>query len=177
MIVRNPATAGADQGGPQKAHPDSAHKIPELDGFRAVAVWMVLCAHLLAGWTLPEGATRGIPGPILWVVSRGWLGVDLFFVLSGFLITGILLDSRDRPKFFRNFYGRRVLRIFPLYMVVIAVTWAAYRHPAAYFVISIFSWPILRPCLESGHHTVQACFGRSRWKSIFTLPGRCWFAF
>jgi len=111
-------------------------RVPELDGFRAIAIWMVLGAHLVDGWPLPSGALNGVPAPLLFVLSQGWLGVDLFFVLSGLLITGILLDSREKPFYFRNFYARRFLRIIPLYFTVITITFLAYRSPVLYFLLS-----------------------------------------
>ncbi len=90
--------------------------IPRLDGVRAVAVLLVLALHV------PKA-----PGNILEVAlariaaAAGQVGVDLFFVLSGFLITGILLDTRGHPQYLRNFYIRRTLRIFPLYYFALAL--------------------------------------------------------
>jgi peptidoglycan/LPS O-acetylase OafA/YrhL len=87
--------------------------IPALDGLRALAVLMVLATHF---WADPPGYA-----PLNRLASFGWAGVDLFFVLSGFLITGILWRTREAPGYFRNFYARRTLRIFPLYYAVLAV--------------------------------------------------------
>lgn len=83
-------------------------RIKELDGLRGVAVLAVISEHYLA-W-LPEMGSR-----------YGWLGVDLFFVLSGFLITGILLELREKERYFSVFYARRALRIFPPYFLGLAV--------------------------------------------------------
>ncbi len=91
--------------------------IPALDGLRGLAILLVLARH----FTSDVSAAGWMGKAVLRACSLGWLGVDLFFVLSGFLITGILLDARGTPNYFRNFYMRRVLRIFPLYYGVLVV--------------------------------------------------------
>ncbi len=78
---------------------------------RGLAILMVMVGHFWLG-AHPQGA---IESGLYTVLQNGWIGVDLFFVLSGFLITGILLDAKGANGYFRNFYARRVLRIFPLY--------------------------------------------------------------
>src|SRR5579863_6250809 len=86
--------------------------IPELQGLRGLAVLAVVIYHChprLEGTWLYRAS--------LW----GWAGVNLFFVLSGFLITSILLESRGKPHYFRNFYARRALRIWPVYVLVLVV--------------------------------------------------------
>lgn len=87
-------------------------RIPELDGLRGLAVLGVFFFHCK-----PRLIGTLLYGPALW----GWSGVTLFFVLSGFLITSILLETREERHYFRNFYGRRALRIWPVYVLVLAV--------------------------------------------------------
>jgi peptidoglycan/LPS O-acetylase OafA/YrhL len=116
--------------------PSADRRIPELDGIRALAIWMVLLAHALFGFTNPSGALASVPAPVLQILGHGWLGVDLFFLLSGFLITGILINSKKRPDYFRNFYIRRVLRIMPLYFTCIIVWSFFYAHSESYFILS-----------------------------------------
>ena len=87
--------------------------MPVLDGYRGVAILLVLLNHSvsdLAGEFVESGECFYKN-----LMNVGWCGVDAFFVLSGFLITGILLDTCKQPNFFRNFYARRTLRIFPIY--------------------------------------------------------------
>lgn len=88
-------------------------RVPELDGLRGIAVLIVMIYHFCS---VPKMLKTPLDLNFFNVMQLGWVGVDLFFVLSGFLITGILLDARDSSKhYFRSFYLRRVLRIFPLY--------------------------------------------------------------
>jgi peptidoglycan/LPS O-acetylase OafA/YrhL len=97
-------------GNTELTRPENRAFFPALDGLRAMAFLMVFFQHYYA---LP------------W----GWTGVNIFFVLSGFLITGILFDSRDDAHRARNFYVRRTLRIFPLYYGI--------------FLALLLLWPIL----------------------------------
>jgi peptidoglycan/LPS O-acetylase OafA/YrhL len=80
-------------------------RIPQLDAVRGIAVLLVLVHNTDIYPQLHLG----------WIADNGWMGVDLFFVLSGFLITGILLDTKKSQSYFSNFYIRRCLRIWPLY--------------------------------------------------------------
>jgi peptidoglycan/LPS O-acetylase OafA/YrhL len=106
--------------GPLSAQGDEVNRsrlghIPALDGVRGVAILLVLFNHFS-----PEGAYDNTLAKIFQPITNNMtIGVDLFFVLSGFLITGILLRSRGSTKYFRNFYTRRALRIFPLYYFVL----------------------------------------------------------
>lgn len=85
--------------------------MPVLDGIRGVAILLVMVSHFSRIMDTNTSSQLFFSK----LADAGWSGVDLFFVLSGFLITGILLDSKGSRRYFRSFYMRRILRIFPLY--------------------------------------------------------------
>jgi len=135
-VVSAPAPAGQR---PSKS--GLGGHLPALDGVRGLAILLVLLYHFVAQTT----ATNRFEAAVNWLCSYGSLGVDLFFVLSGFLITGILYDSRAERQYFRSFYMRRVLRIFPLYYGVLAVV---------FFVVPVI--PALRASEIAGLRDYQA---------------------
>jgi peptidoglycan/LPS O-acetylase OafA/YrhL len=97
--------------------PMSAKRIPELDGLRGLAILMVLIWHFGCDSNSAVGHRWAF-----YLIDAGslmWSGVDLFFVLSGFLIGGIILDVRNSPNYFKAFYTRRIFRIIPIYVVVV----------------------------------------------------------
>src|SRR5450631_200622 len=94
--------------------------MPELDTLRGIAVIGVVLLHgfswQYSGMSFSPWARR-----FMAATQPGWMGVNLFFVLSGFLITGILLDSKNKPHFYRRFYTRRALRILPAYYLLLSL--------------------------------------------------------
>ncbi|MHB1328106.1 MAG: acyltransferase family protein, partial [Gemmatimonadales bacterium] len=89
---------------------DSDGRIRSIDGLRGLAVLVVMLLH----FNLMRPANAGEMA-FVQLLGTGWIGVDLFFLVSGFLITGILWEARGSDGYFWRFYTRRTLRIFPLY--------------------------------------------------------------
>lgn len=109
------------------AAPDIHGHLPALDGLRGVAILMVLLHHF--NILHPAGA---VERAVINLLDLGKHGVDLFFVLSGFLITGILIDTRGRPGYLVSFFSRRILRIVPLYYLVLT------------FLLVVWPWILAR---------------------------------
>jgi peptidoglycan/LPS O-acetylase OafA/YrhL len=112
-------------------------RMPELDGIRGIAIILTLLFH---GFTLSmrNEIWTGLPHWVELATRPGWMGVDLFFVLSGFLITRILLGSVGKPHYFRNFYARRALRILPLYYLILILIGVSYKASGSYVAICAF---------------------------------------
>lgn len=91
-------------------------RTPAIDGVRAIAILLVIALHFQI---VPK--SNVVEQSLFLITNFGWTGVDLFFVLSGYLITGILLKTKNSPSYYLTFYMRRVLRIFPLYYLLLFV--------------------------------------------------------
>jgi peptidoglycan/LPS O-acetylase OafA/YrhL len=115
----------------------SVNHVPALDGVRGLAILMVLVLHLFQGFDFSD-SWLGVR--LHAISSLGQTGVDLFFVLSGYLITGILLKSRESRGYFRVFYARRALRIFPLYYGVLAAILVYYLAKGISSSSQIWLW-------------------------------------
>ena len=100
--------------------------IPAFDGLRGIAILAVVLYHCH-----PRLQGTFLERFVIW----GWSGVSLFFVLSGFLITGIILDSKDSPRFYSNFFARRFLRIWPVYWLLLFLFYFFFP-----FVFSGYRW-------------------------------------
>jgi peptidoglycan/LPS O-acetylase OafA/YrhL len=126
---------------------DHHHRVPVLDGLRGVAIGVVLVSHLtIYGFDRPSA---GLEFWLFRIAQAGWIGVDLFFVLSGFLITGILRRARGTSRYFVTFYMRRALRILPLYAAFLVLACGVLplmlqnERTAAWRAESLYYWPFL----------------------------------
>ena len=101
---------------------DLGGRVIELDGIRGIAVGMVVIWHYFIVQMQMHAPVRSAGAYVLAAGRLSWSGVDLFFVLSGFLIGGILLDARTASNFFLVFYTRRFFRIVPIYALLLAMS-------------------------------------------------------
>lgn len=138
------AQARADEAAVAKRGFDD--RIPALDGVRGLAVILVMAFHFSIFTEVPSSTV--VDKFVFQVVGTGWIGMDIFFVLSGFLITGILFDAKaaGAVNYFRNFYARRCLRIFPAHY--------------AFLLFFVLLFPLLWP-MEKG--TIAAITGDWEW--------------
>jgi peptidoglycan/LPS O-acetylase OafA/YrhL len=133
-------------GPPSSAVPLLRRSMPELDTIRGLAILAVILYHGLY-WRVDSLPFTKIERWFLAPMAAGRLGVDLFFVLSGFLITGILNDSRSADGYYRHFYIRRALRIFPAYLALIAILAATKTAPFSFILLSLLYLSNLTPLL------------------------------
>jgi peptidoglycan/LPS O-acetylase OafA/YrhL len=110
--------------------------MPELDRLRRIAIFLVILYHYLGG--NPPAVRHNLTLRLAEVLGLGTIGMDLFFILSGFLIGGILLNPRTSPRYYRIFYLRRFFRIIPIYYLWLAllglariaeVSWKHFESP------------------------------------------------
>jgi len=120
-------------------------RMPELDTIRGIAILSVLLFHGFGDSLFIPTARPLWQRGIMLVAGQGWAGVNLFFVLSGFLITGILLDSAGRPDYYSRFYMRRALRILPAYylMLAIVLTWRYFFGAPAHWVLEFGAFSLI----------------------------------
>src|SRR5258708_35231180 len=102
----------------------SSSRVPELDGLRGIAIGMVVLYHAFFFHFAPRSGSA--LGYLLFPVRIGWSGVDLFFVFSGFLIGGILLDAKNSSNYFRTVYIRPRFRLVPVFYSTLPVLFALF---------------------------------------------------
>jgi peptidoglycan/LPS O-acetylase OafA/YrhL len=174
---RASSVGGVLGGGRQKPGRDSSStvglhdgaRLPVLDGIRGLAILLVMCCHFFQyGGMQP---TAGVDRLAHTLGLAGWIGVDLFFVLSGYLITRILLQSKGGVHYFRNFYIRRTLRIFPLYyaacvLVFLATPLIVEPSPAFRRLLSEQGW--------YWSYLANVSIARDGWPDVAGSVGHFW---
>ena len=147
------------------AVPLSRRNLVSLDGLRGLAILMVMFTHSVD--SIPPGRSA-VNQAVLHSFSLGWAGVDLFFVLSGFLITGILLDTRECSNYFKSFYCRRALRIFPLSYSFLLIAFLVFPYIVQPDWLPIPADRWLYPCYLMNWHVL--------WKDHFhgLVVGHFW---
>jgi len=145
-------------------------RIPELDGLRGIAILSVVLMHYF--YAPDPHLTRPIH-LIQRIFALGWSGVDLFFVLSGFLIGGILMDQRASPSYFKTFYLRRAFRILPIYYVWLCL----------FILLILVGGPLLRVHTHSGQLPAlnfdiyrHFLFLQNLWDVDYTTLAFWWFS-
>lgn len=159
----------------------SARRWPWLDVLRGLAILMVLVYHALA--TLLPSQVQAMP--VVFQQLHAWsgflhLGVNLFFVLSGFLITGILLDHRGQPGFLARFYADRAARILPAYGALLAILWCGGFISTRFLLVSVLFLNDMPGLLGAGNEygplwslSVEEQFYLVWPALIWMLPRRC----
>jgi peptidoglycan/LPS O-acetylase OafA/YrhL len=146
--------------------PRKDSRVPELDGVRGVAILLILLYHYLGG--APENTGTRLSSFLSHSVSIWWSGVDLFFVLSGFLIGGILIDHRDSSTYFKTFFLRRICRIQPVYLLwvalfFIAAGWLSARTSAGWYANNFGQLP---QCSPWSYFLFIQNFFMAKWNSL-----------